>query len=84
RSRPVRGGALLRAVARRGPLRGSVEVLTPVLHDPPSIIPPLVTLPRVLANPRAVEHLAGRSVGAYAVGASAVAIVSAAAVGQSG
>ncbi|CUW21331.1 hypothetical protein [Propionibacterium freudenreichii] len=55
-----------------------------MLHDPPSIIPPLVTLPRVLANPRAVEHLAGRSVGAYAVGASAVAIVSAAAVGQSG
>ncbi|MCT2991930.1 ATP-grasp domain-containing protein [Propionibacterium freudenreichii] len=78
------GGALLRAVARRGPLRGSVEVLTPVLHDPPSIIPPLVTLPRVLANPRAVEHLAGRSVGAYAVGASAVANVSAAAAGQSG
>ena len=60
-------GALGRALGGRGPLRGSREVLTPVLRDPPGLVPALVAVGAVLVRPGAVADLAGDAVGAYAI-----------------
>ena len=60
-------GALGRALGGRGPLRGSREVLTPVLRDPPGLVPALVAVGAVLVRPSAVADLAGDAVGAYAI-----------------
>ena len=60
-------GALGRALGGRGPLRGSREVLTPVLHDPPGLVPALAAVGAVLVRPGAVADLAGDAVGAYAI-----------------
>lgn len=60
------------AVARRPPLQGSAEVLTPVLADPPSALPFAVAVGTVLADPRRVAALAGGAVETYAVPPSAV------------
>lgn len=60
-------GALGRALCGRGPLRGSREVLTPVLRDPPGLVPALAAVGAVLVRPGAVADLAGDAVGAYAI-----------------
>ncbi len=60
-------GALGRALGGRGPLRGSREVLTPVLRDPPGLVPALAAVGAVLVRPGAVADLAGDAVGAYAI-----------------
>ena len=60
-------GALGRALGGRGPLRGSREVLTPVLRDPPGLVPALAAVGAVLVRPDAVADLAGDAVGAYAI-----------------
>ena len=60
-------GALGRALCGRAPLRGSREVLTPVLRDPPGLVPALAAVGAVLVRPGAVADLAGDAVGAYAI-----------------
>ena len=60
-------GALGRALGGRGPLRGSREVLTPILRDPPGLVPALAAVGAVLVRPGAVADLAGDAVGAYAI-----------------
>jgi len=49
-----------RLTTRRGPYAGSVEELTPVRLDWPSIIPELVVALRLLASPNAAHHLPAR------------------------
>lgn len=66
-------GALGRALCGRGPLRGSREVLTPVLRDPPGLVPALAAVGAVLVRPGAVADLAGDAVGAYAITPAAIA-----------
>ena len=61
-----RHGAL-RAVARDGGPFSPREVLTPVLQDPPSAVPLVVALARVLARPAAAQHVAGDAVDRYTV-----------------
>jgi predicted ATP-grasp superfamily ATP-dependent carboligase len=60
------------AIARSWTTAGRVEVLTPVLADPPSVIPFAVAVGTVLANPRRVATLAGGTVETYAVPPTAV------------
>lgn len=60
-------GALGRALGGRAPLRGSREVLTPILRDPPGLVPALAAVGAVLVRPGAVADLAGDAVGAYAI-----------------
>ncbi|MCI1749322.1 MAG: carbamoyl-phosphate-synthetase [Acidipropionibacterium sp.] len=60
------------AIGRRPPLRDSREMLTPVLADPPSLIPFSVAVGSVLARPAMVNSLATRTVGSYAVTPQAV------------
>lgn len=67
--------AVTGAIARRPPLRRSREVLTPILRDPAGIIPSGVVLANLLADPRRVARLAGRSVTAYFLTPDAIRIV---------
>lgn len=60
------------SVLRRPPLRGSTEVLTPIVLDPPSLLPFAIATGTVLASPARVASLAGGAVGAYAVTPEAV------------
>lgn len=55
------------SLARRVPLQGSTEVLTPIVSDPPSAIPAAIAIGRVLVNPASVAKLAGDTVDDYAV-----------------
>lgn len=57
---------------RRPPLQGSTEVLTPVLADPPSLIPFTVAVGTVLAKPAQVTSLASGTVETYAVTPAAI------------
>ena len=57
--------AIGRAVSRRPPLQSSTEVLTPVVADPPSLIPLLIAAASVLARPSNVTKLAGDIVRSY-------------------
>ena len=57
-----------------GPYRGSHEVLTPLRQDPPSTIPVLVAMARILRRPEAVGTLATNAVHAYSVTPDAIAI----------
>jgi hypothetical protein len=62
----------MEAVACRPPLHCSREVLTPILRDPVGIIPAGVVLANLLADPRRVARLAGRSVTAYSLTPDAI------------
>jgi hypothetical protein len=64
--------AIARAVSRRPPLQTSTEVLTPVLSDPPSVIPFLVATSAVLFRPASVARLAGDTVSTYGVTLDAI------------
>ena len=64
--------ALARAVTCRPPLQGSTEVLTPIIADPPSVIPLLVATGTVLAAPANVARLARDTVDAYGVTPDAI------------
>ena len=59
-------------LGRRPPFQRSTEVLTPVIADPPSLIPFLVAVGSVVADPARVASLAGGAVGSYAVTPDAV------------
>jgi hypothetical protein len=65
--------ALTTALAGRGPWRESMEVLTPLRADPPSVVPVAVTAARVLAKPGSAGAIASAAVQAYAVPPGAVA-----------
>ncbi len=67
--------AVLLAVGRALADRGSREVLTPLISDPPSVIPLAVAVVRVLVQPDAAAALAASAVSAYAVGPDAIATV---------
>src|SRR5262249_58926773 len=64
--------AIARAVSRRPPLQMSTEVLTPVLRDPPSIVPFLVATGTVLFRPASIARLAGETVSTYGVTPDAI------------
>jgi hypothetical protein len=64
--------ALIRALTRRPPLQGSVEVLTPIIADPLSVIPLVVATGTVLAAPSNVARLARDTVNAYGVTPDAI------------
>ena len=52
-------GALGRALCGRGPLRGSREVLTPVLRDPPGLVPALAAVGAYAITPATIARLNG-------------------------
>lgn len=62
-----------RLLLRRGPYAGSQERLTPLVADPPSILPLALVATRALLSPAAATRLAERTVRRYAVTADAVA-----------
>ncbi len=64
--------AVARAVFRRPPLQTSTEVLTPVLSDPPSVVPSLAAIGAVLFRPANVARLAGDTVRTYGVTLDAI------------
>ena len=66
-----------RALLGRTPRKPAREVLTPVLDDPPSLVPFVVALAPVLARPAAVRRMAARTVADYSITPEAVARVSA-------
>lgn len=70
-------GELVNALTRRGCYAGSAEQLTPVTHDPLSLVPLAVVAARLLANPRAATSLAGNAVSAYSVTPDSIARLSA-------
>jgi len=71
--------AALRALAadlgRRGGLRGSREVLTPLPADPLSLVPVLVAASQLLLSPGRAQALATGAVRDYAVPPAAATIV---------
>jgi len=67
--------AVVRAVARGLGDGRSREVLTPLRADPPSAIPLVTVLARLLAAPGSAAALAASAVDAYAVGPEAIAAV---------
>ena len=68
-------GELRDAIAHRGLHADSGEQLTPLLRDPPSVIPAAYLLTRLLISPRRATAIAGRAVASYSVGPDAVAKV---------
>jgi biotin carboxylase len=55
------------AVAQQGVFAHSAEVLTPVVRDPPSLIPLLRVATALLARPASAAQISGRTVAAYSV-----------------
>lgn len=62
----------LRLAFRRGPYRHSQERLTNPWRDPPSTIPLLVAVARVMITPGAAHRLARAAVGAYSMTPEAI------------
>jgi hypothetical protein len=58
---------LTAAAARQGMFAHSAEVLTPVIRDPPSLIPLLRVAAALLARPASASQISGRSIAAYSV-----------------
>lgn len=69
------------AAGGRGTFAGSAEMLTPLAHDPPSLLILLRAAASVLARPAAATRLAGRAIATYSVPEQAVARVSGPAAG---
>ena len=55
------------AAARQGVFANSAEVLTPVIRDPPSLIPLLSVATALLARPAQASQISGRTIAAYSV-----------------
>jgi hypothetical protein len=55
------------AAARKGVFAHSAEVLTPVIRDPPSLIPLLRVATALLARPAGAAQISGRTIAAYSV-----------------
>lgn len=67
--------ALRDGVSGRGPLAGSREMLTPVRHDPPSLVPLLTVAATLLARPSSTAATSARTVAAYSVTPEAIALL---------
>ena len=75
-SRRATARTLRDAVSGHGAFAGGSEMLTPVAHDPPSLLILLRAAATVLARPAAATRLAGRAIATYSVPEQAVARVS--------
>ena len=58
--------------ARQGVFAHSAEVLTPVIRDPPSLIPLLRVATALLARPASAAQISGRTIAAYSVTQQAI------------
>jgi hypothetical protein len=63
------------AITHRGLYADSTEQLTPVLHDPLSLIPAAFIATRVLLSPGNATAIAARAVSSYSIGPGSVAEV---------
>lgn len=72
-------GEIRDATLRRGPYAGSAEQLTPVLRDPPSLLPAAVVLARLLLSPAQSAGMAEHAVSGYSIDPKSVRAVSRAA-----
>jgi hypothetical protein len=72
RSRRAILRTLAAAVARQDVFAGGTEVLTPVLRDPPSLVPLLTMATALLARPASAARISGRTVAAYSVTEQAI------------
>jgi hypothetical protein len=66
---------LLRAIAKRGIYAHSAEQLTPVMKDPPSLLPAAFIATRLLQSPRQAVDLAARAVSTYSISPATIARV---------
>jgi hypothetical protein len=66
---------LTHGLMRRGAYRNSIEVLTPITEDPPSLIPVAAAAGVALAGTAAADRLAADTVRAYQVTPEAIAAV---------
>jgi hypothetical protein len=80
RSRAAVLGVLRDCALRRGETGQATEVLTPVVHDPPSALPLAAVAALLLASPRSAAGLAGGTVRAYSVSPATIALVRASAI----
>lgn len=67
--------ALVRELVASVSHRGSTEQLTPVLRDPPSLLPIAVVAAQLLLSPGRATTIARNTVAAYSIGPSAIATV---------
>ena len=67
RSRRAVARTLATAAARQGVFADSSEVLTPVIHDPPSLIPLLTITTALLAQPASATRISTHTIAAYTV-----------------
>jgi hypothetical protein len=68
-------GELVASVCHRGRHHDSTEQLTPVLHDPASLIPIAVVAGQLLGSPSRATAISRRTVEAYSIGPSAITTV---------
>jgi len=59
--------ALAAAAAQQGVFAHSAEALTPVIRDPPSLIPLLRVATALLARPASAAQISGHTIAAYSV-----------------
>jgi hypothetical protein len=64
-------GELREAIMRKGAYARSVEQLTPVLRDPPSLAPAAFVLARLLLLPGKATSIAAQAVAGYSIGPGA-------------
>jgi hypothetical protein len=67
-------GVLRDCALRRGEAGRAAEVLTPVVHDPPSALPLIVAAAGLLASPRSAAALASGAVESYRISPGAIAL----------
>lgn len=65
-------GEFLRLLTHQGQYKGSRDCLTPVLHDPPSLVPLATVAVRALLAPRSAARLANKAIRRYALTADAI------------
>src|SRR5262249_43275932 len=67
---------LIRVIRGKGVYSQSREELTPVLIDPPSLLPLAAVAGQLLVNPRWAVHLGNRAVADYALTPEAINMIS--------
>jgi hypothetical protein len=75
-------GVLRDCALQRGQTGRAAEVLTPIVHDPPSALPLAAATALLLASPGSAATLAGGAVRSYTVSPATIALVRAATPGQ--
>jgi hypothetical protein len=63
------------ALTHRRQYESSTEELTPILRDPPSLVPLMVVAAQLLASPRRAERISRHTVATYSIGPDAIAKV---------